>query len=271
MKVLYINGPAWLEKLMDELSKYGYQRVNENPDIILGMTHSLTSESREAYERYPIVLKVQYNWDLYEWQNYDGYRWLLDKSDDIWYPSSAVQKRTQEFYGMEKGRIIKTFIPVEHLKDAEIKDERFVLSPIRHYLKDKYFGWFEKACEELKIPYDHPDHSYSDEEFKRKIASCSFIVSAYYEASTGGLGIIEGTYLGKSVLLTDSPYMGAKDYLGDRAWYFTDYESLKEKIKLLWDNTPKLNLKECQDWVLESYSVARMAKEVNDALQRVRN
>ena len=231
MKILYINRVEWLEQLMDELLKFGYERVSEDPDVILGMTNSLMNESEEAYKKYPRAFKIQYNWDLYGW-----------------------------FFS-----VIKTYIvPFEE----DVADERYILMPLRE-LPDQQYSWFKSACDELGLPYVISNHQLPFEEYKKVVARCSFIVSPLYEASTGGLTLLEGYYLGKPVLISDSPYMGAKDYFGGRAWYFDTYDDLKSKLQTLWNDTPKLNRSECRDWVLENYSVIRMAKEVDYELHRI--
>ena len=73
------------------------------------------------------------------------------------------------------------------------------------------------------------NHHRSEEEFQKWLAEANLLLCPYYEASTGGLSLLEGFNIGKPVLVCDSPYLGAKDYFGDNAFYFKngDYEDLK--------------------------------------------
>ena len=86
------------------------------------------------------------------------------------------------------------------------------------------------------------------DDFRKTIAECSFMCTEYHETSTGGLTLLEGYRLGKPSVASDSPYEGVRDYLGDKAIYFDDnsYEDFKRVIKETWENTPKLDLKECE-------------------------
>jgi hypothetical protein len=57
--------------------------------------------------------------------------------------------------------------------------------------------------------------------------------------------------------------MGALDYFGDRAIYYKPtYESMKQTILNMWNNTPKLDREECYNWIVQNYSPEVMAKEV---------
>ncbi len=60
--------------------------------------------------------------------------------------------------------------------------------------------------------------------------------------------MLEGYKLGKGSVVSDSPYEGVRDYLGDRAIYFDDnsYEDFKRVIKETWENTPKPDLDDCR-------------------------
>lgn len=62
---------------------------------------------------------------------------------------------------------------------------------------------------------------------------------------------MEGYRLGKPVVTSDSKYMGARDYFGEKAIYFDDnsYENFKDTIKEVWENTPRLSRKECTEFI----------------------
>lgn len=282
MTISFIAPENWIWMLALRLKEYGvsicFDHCDENCDFIVGMSVSVQDKIWEAHAKYPHIPMINYNWDLYSWQfekpregEYDWktYGQLLGKSIEVWCPSACTVQRMKDFFGLENGKVLKTFVPVDHLHNVEKKDSRYVLSALRE-IPDKNYGWTEKACEELGIPcVSTKANKFSKEEFKKVLAECSFIVSAYYEASTGGLSLIEGLYLEKPCLISDSPWMGAKDYLGDRANYFKhdDFEDLKKKIQNLWDDTPKLAFN--RDFVLKNYGLDTMALSVKERLDEL--
>ena len=79
--------------------------------------------------------------------------------------------------------------------------------------------------------------------------------------------------MGKEVLLCNSPYIGGKDYFGDRAHYFEpNYESLRDKIGLMWDQRrtfPSRTLADKKAWVQENHSLQTIAKNILGRLQAV--
>ena len=91
----------------------------------------------------------------------------------------------------------------------------------------------------------------------------------YHETSTGGLGLLEGYNLGKVSVVSDSPYEGVRDYLGDRAIYFDDnsYEDFKRVIKETWENTPKPDLNECRDFCKQHPTLEQNVDAIIDRLK----
>lgn len=249
-------------------------------DFVIGASVSVLSDIQRYHKKFPNIPMINYNWDVYEWvwthprgRSYDwvGYGEILKKSKEIWCPSESVVKRNKEWYGIseKKSYIIKTFVRLfEHENPL---DKRYVLNPLRQ-IPDRNFGWFEKACGELGIPFKSSNHGLSDEQFKEVVAGCSFIVCPWYEASTGGLTLVEGYALGKPVLISDSPYMGAFDYFGERAYYFKhdSYDDFKEQINNLWLNTPKLDVTDCRQFVQE-YTVENMVNKMFKRLLELKN
>lgn len=149
-----------------------------------------------------------------------------------------------------------------------VRDDGYALCALRK-IPDPQWGWFERACEELKIPCRSTRHEVSYEEYQRAVAHCRFIVSPLHELSTGGLTLMEGYYHGKPCLLSDSPWHGGKDYMGGRCFYFRDgdYEDFKFKLRWVYDNTPMINLAQARHWITENFSDRRM---VDDMLARIK-
>lgn len=220
----------------------------------------------KALYKKPIVV---YCWDYYLWKHNSDHLWqtyaaFLRKADLILVPSKAQQLRLKELLELDSV-VVKTGIPIY---DEEVTDGNFILDPVRYYPEENE-KWAEKAAEELGIPLIHSEHQYSAEEFQKLVASCTFLTCAYREASTGGLSLVEGLYLGKPALVSDSPYMGAVDYLGDKGYYFKydDFEDLKKQMKMLWETRPKVDAKEH----MKEFTYQNMAKNLCEAVRTLKS
>lgn len=259
LKILFVEkfSETNPEGFIDYFVKQGHKvSANiENPDIIFCASFFKTREAMNLKIQFPNAKLIVYCWDYYKWvhegkhdANWGQYRELMKMADTVIVPSDGQKLRLKELLDIDS-IVCETSIPYY---DHEVRDDRFVLDPVRHYPEENR-GWVEKACEELGIPCDHSEHKYSLEEFRDKVNSCSFMVCAFREASTGGLSLMEGLYNGKVSLVSNSPYMGAKNYIGDYGYYFQydDFEDLKRKIKYLWDNPElcKLDKKDTRDYM----------------------
>lgn len=211
----------------------------------------------KAQHNKPIVV---YCWDYYKWVHDKGehiwqaYAAFLRRADLILVPSCAQQLRLKEILSLDSV-VVRTGIPTY---EAEVSDGNFILDPVRYYPEENQF-WAEEAAKELNIPIVHSEHQFTKEEFEKLVATCTFMTCAYREASTGGLTLMEGLHLGKPSLVSNSPYMGARDYLGDNGHYFQydDFEDLKKQMYNLWINRPKASGE------IPSYEV--MAQEICEA------
>lgn len=213
---------------------------------------------------------IVYNWDVYSWQNYKSGPWqrfgeIMQKARDVWHASSCTKEQTKAIYGFDKGSVIKMFVPTDWLND-DLGDGRYVLMPMRHYLQDAQFTWARKACDELGIPLVHPNHDLPFEKYRHTLQHASIILSHYREASTGGQGMIEGYYSGKPILACRSAYSGAEEYMKSQAYYFSSYENLKDQLKWLFFETPKIDLLRAREWVRENYDIKVMAERINETL-----
>ena len=263
---------------VDEFERQGVEVldgiITPDCDFLIGASHSQTHRIKAMHEMYPDIPMINYNWDMYEWiwKNSLGYDWpgygeLLKKSIEVWCPSEEVILRAEEFFNCgHNHKVIKTFARLFDY-DSEVRDGRYIYQPMRDYELDKNYGWLRKACSELNIPLIETHHKLSERDFQKMIAECSFLVCDYHEASTGGLTLIEGYRLGKPVIVSDSKYMGARDYFGDRAIYFNDnsYEDFKQTIKETWEDTPVLDINECVEFT-NQYTLDKMIKSMIDRL-----
>ena len=165
--------------------------------------------------------------------------------------------------------------------DKSTEHKGYVLNPMRQY-QDPQEGWLAKierdSYEESKydvnkphIPVVRPNHGKSEADWQKVLAECTFICTEFHEASTGGLSLIEAHNLGKPVVISDSKYMGARDYLGDRAIYFKDgdFEDFKRVITETYKNPPKLDKAECEKWVKEN--IPSLEQMVSEMISRMKN
>ena len=239
--------------------KIDHNSIHPKADFIMMTTQAWIEIVDNFHTTFPDIPLVGLTLDFYKtvWTapNPHGYKWdlykkYLNKAEELWCISNEVIKRMEEEgISKEKCHLMKIWARFFEY-DGEIKDNRYVLKTTRPYPSDKNYGWIEKACSELNIPLRKPNHGASEEEYRKLLAECSFMCADYHETSTGGLGLLEGYKLGKVSVVSDSPYHGARDYLGDRAIYFddNDYEDFKRVIKETWKNTPKLDLENCKEF-----------------------
>ena len=261
--------------LVDELTKLGHtvkDSADEDTDIIFNASVAKYYEVMSQKAKAPKAKVVQYCWDYYLWAHegkhagYDwkGYAQMLKEADLILVPSSTQQKRLKELLDLDSV-VVHTGIDVY---DHEVRDDRFVLDPVRYYPPDPNCYWVRDACEELGIRFLHSEHQFSQEQFRELISNCTLMTCGYTEASTGGLSLMEGLWNGKPSLVSDSPYMGATDYLGKFGNYFKydSYEDLKEKLEQLFNNPPKIDVTEAREYMTQGFSFESMAKGVDKAI-----
>jgi len=281
MKIsFYTPGGQVLTPIENEFRNQGIEILtndcDKDCDFIFLSTVTSTNQAYEAVKKYPNIPLVVYNWDQYGWHKTQGYNWdlfnnLQEKCIEIWVPSQAVTDRIKEYISnTNKCHIVKSYARLFEY-NGEIKDNRYIYQPMRNYELDKNYGWLRKACSELNIPLIETHHKLNEIEFQKMIAECSFLVCEYHEASTGGLTLIEGYRLGKPVLVSDSKYMGARDYFGEKAIYFNDtnYDNFKSNIESIWNNPPVLDKNDCINFT-NQYTVNVMVTKMISRLHELK-
>lgn len=214
---------------------------------------------------------IVYCWDYYLWahegkhhnHNWKEYADFLKMADLVIVPSAAQQLRLKELLNIESSIVKTGILTYTH----EVSDSGFILDPLRYYPVEEA-TWAEKAAKELNIPIIHSEHQYSQEEFRKLVASCTFMTCAIPEASTGGLTLSEGLWLGKVSLISDSSYQGAHDYVGPYAYGFkaNDYEDFKRMMYILWKERPTIDARK---YILKELNFNNMAKELYEAIQKI--
>jgi hypothetical protein len=252
--------------LIPEFNRRGISLVindcDDECEFILSINGlSLLPQIKEISDNYPTKKVIVYVWDLYPWTGYvKGYDWINAKEIvEIWVPSNEVSLRLNEIYDVptSKVKVVKCYAEFFEDIDNISSNKDHVYHFARDY-KDPNFKFTDKACDALNIPYIRSTHNLDFEKYKDTILRSSFLVTEYMEASTGGLTLIEGYYHGKNILISDSIYQGARDYFGDRAYYFKDgdIEDFKSKVKMLWELKEDVDLQNrkqfCQQYTIES-------------------
>lgn len=216
---------------------------------------------------------VTYCWDYYKWTHEGknrGYDWgkyvdFMRNCDLVLVPSEGQKRRLKELLDIDSV-VCECSI---NFYDHDISDGNYVLDPVRDYPEEN-LGWVKRACEELDIPYIHTEHGYTEEEFRALVSNCTFMTCGYREASTGGLSLMEGLYNGKVSLVSDSPYMGASNYIGDYGYYFKydDFEDLKKQISHLWKSRPTVTIDKARKYC-KKFTHKAFAKRLFDNISKV--
>lgn len=251
------------------------------PDAVIGMGVTTMEQTFAAFERWPKAKRFCYNWDVYAWiwepgqggkvqakhdirpNEYDYVRYgdLLRMAREVWVPSACTGTRTRQWYGEQiRTHVILSACPWwEH---PNVRDDGYVLNALRH-IPDPRWGTLERCCERLGIPCRSTRHELPEEEYRDAVAGCRFIVNPLYEASTGGLSLMEAYYHGKPVLCSRSEWNGAWDYFGPRAFYFTDEVMLEMALRMMWGRPhlfkPPSDHKE---WIKKQFSEERLAQDI---------
>lgn len=262
------NLPKWREE-----HEIHFNHSPKKPDAIIGVSISGMGETLDAMKAWPDVPLFCYNWDCYSWAwvrprrkeyDYHLYGEMLKKCREVWVPSVCTGRQTSLWWGVDNWHVILSSAPFwEH---DNVGDDGYAFCSLRE-VPDLWYGMFERACEELGIPYKTTDHAVSKDDYRNLLARCRFIVSHYREASTGGLSLLEAYYLGKPCLISDSEWNGAKDYFGNRAMYFhgKSYDDFKYALQQMHLYSVKVP-SDHRTWCLANYHEDRM---FNDMVDRI--
>jgi len=251
MKISYIQGYDIRStetrisfNLKDKLTERGIQimfnECDKHCDYILSINGlGINDTIVNIHNRYPDKKLIIYVWDMYPWTDYARGYDILKKCHQIWTPSYEVILRLKELYNIPEGkcRVIPTYVEFFEADEKNVFNGNFVYHPVRLY-EDKHLYWTDIACTTLNIPLLRSNHTLTKEEYRKKVLTCSFMVTEYFESSTGGLTLLEGYYHGKNILISDSIYQGARDYFGDKATYFKseNYTDFLIKMAVMWRN-----------------------------------
>jgi glycosyltransferase involved in cell wall biosynthesis len=237
---------------------------DENCDVILCENRNQWEEAREFRALYPNIPLICLNWDWYDFLKengkfvgnkmfgeqpvYDEFTKLMREGKELWSSTKEWADKCENDTGLKTAFLFYCFIlPWEW--EGEKKDYGYIMQASRE-APSKRFDWYEKAAEELDIPYKsyHPTVN-SRRDYVRTVKNCSFAVLASREEGVG-VTPIEAAYCHKPILLADS--VSFKDTWGDTANYYKidDFEDFKKQMKWLWENYKS---KEVQDRAEKAY------------------
>lgn len=256
------------------------QTVETPIDVVVSMSVLVMDDTFRVKAEWPNALLYCYMWDCYEWvwtnprpgeYDYKRYGELLKLARRVWVPSRCTARRVKQWWGLESEVILSSVPWFDH---PNVRDDGYALCTLRH-IPDPWDTKFEEACEELDIPYKRTDHRLSRAEYEDAVAGCRFLVSHYYEASTGGLSLLEGYRLGKPALINSSEWNGAMDYFENRARYFYadrsrefPYEHFKHVLRDMYLaavpmlGNEVLSRARCARWVEANFSDRRMIDDM---------
>lgn len=282
MKILHISPRGWQEDEQEALRRLGYEVVTEpenGVDVIISKSVTQMKRSIEARKQCPDALTIEFNWDVYFWAlknprpgeyDYKQYKALCLMSDEVWTPSEAVRKTLQEVWNMDT-QVMVSWCPQYPIPEGvEVKNGGYALQALRHN-PDFNIDWYERACKETGIDYRLTWAKEMEESAYRKLlAEAGFLVAALYEMSTSGQFLSEGAALGKPILASNSPYIGARDYFGDTIAYYQhdDFEDLKRKIVAMSEGKLKTDVEGAKKRIL-SMDVDWFAKKVDKRLKQL--
>jgi len=276
--------------LVVELAKQGVDctldpagNAGKSCDFFLSMDLVQARAVRAARVAFPKVPWVCYSWDVYPWaaegrsgnpdtdDRWRGFIADLKDAREVWVPSSPQIDRHVQYARLNPTAVRVVKCGVAAKCDVVPWNGGYVLDPLRDY-QDPGNGMAGAACARLGVEYRHTAHGLSWEDFKRELAGAAVVVTTKYEASTGGLSLLEAYAIGKPVVVSDSPWNGARDYFGSRATYFKhdSVDDLAKKLELVLKYAgplPADQISDSRDWVDREYSEDIFARRIADRLK----
>jgi len=255
MRISFIRGVGNdMDYLIPELMKFRHEVLtndcDENCDVILSENRNQWKMTKDFHKKYPNIPLITWNWDWYDYLKKDGkfignqmfgrpiafeeFTKLMRESKEVWSSTKEWAIKCEKDTGLKTALFYYCFIlPWEW--EGKKKDYGYILQASR-LAPNKRFDWFERAANELDIPYKsyHPNTN-SRPDYIRAVKNCSFSVLASREEGVG-VTPMEAAYCRKPVLTADT--ISAKDIWGDTIHYFKrdDYNSFKMQMEWLWHN-----------------------------------
>ena len=274
----YTDGKNWLwwvykklEKLADEVL---LNTCDNDCDVIICMTQTVIDNFIELHKKYPNIPIITYNWDWFSFIDKTRSPWpelveLMKESIDVWTASNDTAKLCERELGIKHHTIYACSVSDEFINGENTIGE-YVVQASRRDKRYKRFDLFEKACDDLGIPYMscHPK-KYPREEYIKILKGCRLLVMAANEESNATLSAIEAAYCKKPLLLSDIE--ACKECFEDTAIYFKtdDLEDLKDKLGKMYDGELRSDVDGAYKIAMEKYTPEAMAKAIYKRLKEV--
>lgn len=274
----YIHGRNWLWWVSDQLKKLGIDVIENNCtedcDVIVCMTQTVINLLEDAHEKYPKIPIVTYNWDWFSFIDKTRGTWVklreyMKKSIDVWTASDDTARLCERELGIPHYTIYACSV-IDEFENDENKDGDYIVQASRRDKRYKRFDLFEKACEDLGLPYIscHPN-KFERKEYIKILKNCNMLVMAANEESNATLSAIEAAYCKKPLLLSDIE--ACKECFGDTAIYFKtdDLEDLKDKLLKMYTFEIKADVEGAYKIAMDRYTPRAMAMHIKKRLEEI--
>jgi len=280
-KGIYSGNRNWLWWVAEELKNYHevyYNQFDDNMDVILCMTDSMTPVLRKFHEKSPRTPIITYIWDWFSFVdttkgNYPAYLEMMRKSKDVWTSTNYMVRRMKDLHGIDCHKI-KPCSVLKEFENIQTNDLGYVVQASRRDSRYKRFEFFERGCKELGIPFEscHP-FKYRRRQYINILAGCRALVVATCEDANTALSAIEASYLKKPVILSDiRPH---QEEFGDNAHYFKtdDLEDFKRVLLEVCENPDanwvKGKASGAYRMVMQNHTPQSMAKAMADRINEL--
>lgn len=238
---------------------------------------------------------VCYCWDLYPWQlsavGEDGrptvrasqfreYVEVLKAADLIVCPSYKAAVRVRETVGQTVRVVPSPVFGWEPPPGVAVGHGEYVYDVMRPYDGDRFKDAARTACRLLGVECWGGGERVPWDVFRTLVAQAGCLVSAVEEASTGGLTLLEGYRLGKSVVVPVMGRNGAESYFcgagGERDGVFrfiwNSAVDLRKALRqaLAADPPGPAAVEARREWVDRTYSVTAFARGIRGVLEELR-
>lgn len=259
-KGVYTDDKNWMYYLAESLEEKCEVYHNECPDdadFILGMTIGKIYEIRNAIATHPKIPFILYNWDMHpdlqsELGKWDEIGWdqLLEGAREVWTQTYYHAELAEKLSGVSHYVMPMGALDFE-MEGVKTSNKGFVLMASR---RDPYKGFemFERACEEIKMPYISRHPKYGDRDsYIKDLSECKAVVIASEEEANTPMSGYEGAFLGKPLILRNIPAF--REEWEECATYFQDIDGLKSALRNINPAMGKKSKRKAQEYTLEAF------------------
>ena len=275
---VYTDDKNWLWWVYKELINLGNEVLlnvcTPDCDVMICMAISQTIVFKKYHKKYPSVPIITYNWDWFSFIDKTQSYWpefteLMKQSIDIWTPSKYMVKRMKRILGL-KHYVIEACSVLEECI-GKTRDDGYIVQASRRDKRYKNFAFFEKACDELNIPYIscHPN-KYDRKTYVDILSRCRLLVDACIEDSNTSLSTMEAAFFKKPLLLSNIP-VHKEGWDDGQAILFknNDFNDFKIKLKALYNNEIKVDIEGAFNTAINRYTPKAMAQSINNRLKEI--